>query len=160
MHRNLETQTTFLSSGTKRLLTFFWLLVFRHEERETQFLLCWLFLHRSSVNSPAELAGPKSNLNSLTQQAHPVDPSWTGLAQIQISTDLAQSRISTNCFFQKSPKFPAHHFRGWCHSDPGCISYLGFLLWHLGLSHPPRTSVNTCTNSRTVQSLTKPNDKI
>ena len=44
--------------------------------------------------------------------------------------------------------------------------YLGFLLWHLWLSYPLRTSVNctqcvcTCTKSRIVQSPTKPNDKI
>ena len=63
-----ETLTIFFSSGTKRLLTFFLLLVFRLEERETQFLLCWLFLHRPSVNSPAELSAQSQNLNSLTQQ--------------------------------------------------------------------------------------------
>ena len=71
MHRNPETGetlTTFFSSGTKRLLLFFRLLVFWHEERETQFLLCWLFLHRPSVNSPAELSAQNQNLNSLTQQ--------------------------------------------------------------------------------------------
>ena len=40
---------------------------------------------------------------------------------------------------------------------PSHISYPGFLLWHLWLSHPPRTSVNTCTQ---CVHLTNPNDKI
>ena len=52
---------------------------------------------------------------------------------------------------------------------PGHISYLGFLLWHLWLSHPPRAHVNTCaqcvhlTNpctKRKVLSLTKQKGKI
>ena len=83
-------------------------------------------------------------------------PSWTGPAQ---------SRISTNCF-SKIIKFSAHRFRAWRHSHPSRISYLGFLLWHLWLSYPLRTSVNctqcvrTCTNSRIVQRPTKPNDEI
>ena len=133
------------------MFNFFWLLVFRHEERDTQFLLCWLFLHRPSVNSSAELAGPISTNWPNKRAVHPVAPSWTVLAQVQ---------ISTNCFFQKSPNFPAHCFRAWRHSHPSLISYLGLLLWHLWLSHPPCASVNTCTKSRIVQSLTKPNDEI
>ena len=135
------------------MFKFFWLLVFRHEERETQFLLCWLFLHRPSVNSPAKLAGPESNLNSLNQQTH----STSRNPQLDCPRP---GSMSTNCFFQKSSKFPTHRFRAWRYSHPSPVSYLGFLLWHLLLSHPPCTSVNTCTNSRTVQSLTKPNDKI
>ena len=52
---------------------------------------------------------------------------------------------------------------------PGSISHLGFLLWHLWLSHPPRVHLNTraqcvhltnpCTK-RKVLSLTKPKGKI
>ena len=135
-------------------IKFFGLLVFRHEEIETQFLQCWWFLHRLSVNSLVELSVQSQNLNSLTQQTHayPIDHNWTSLAQV---------RISTHCFFfKKSPKFPAQRFWTWRHSYPGYISYLEFLLWYLWLSHPPRVSVNTCINSRTVLSLTKLNDKI
>ena len=88
----------------------------------------------------------------------PVGPNWTGLAQaqkstslpqVQISTRLAQNQISPRdkfqltAFFLKSPRIPAHRFRAWRH--PHLISHLGFLLWHLTLSHPPRVSVNTCT---------------
>ena len=89
MHRNPETLTTFFSSGTKCLLTS-WLLLFRHEERETQFLLCWLFLHRSLVNPqlncPAQ--SPISTHWPNKRAAHPVDPSWTALTQVQISTNV------------------------------------------------------------------------
>ena len=106
----------------------YWLLEFslRHEERETQFLLCWPF--------------------HLTQQTRSASrrPNWTGLAQAKKSTRFVQRQISTHCFFQKSPKFPAHRFRAWHHSHPSPISYLGFLLWHLWLSHPQHTSMNTC----------------
>ena len=62
--------------------------------------------------------------------------------------------------------FLKNHFWAWHHSHPSLISYLGFLLWHLWLSYPLHTSVNctqclcTCTNSRIVQSPTKPNDEI
>ena len=38
-------------------------LVFRHEERDTQFLLCWLFLHRpQSPPTQLDWPGPESNL--------------------------------------------------------------------------------------------------
>ena len=115
----------------------FWLIVFRHEERETQFLLCWLFLHRSSVN-PQLNSRPRVGISTHwhnKRTVHPVDHNWTGPAQV---------RISTNCFFQKSPEFPAHCFRAWHHSHPSLIYFLGFLLWHLWLSHLPHASVN-CT---------------
>ena len=114
-------------------------LVFRHEERERHNLYyadCTIWPNKRA--------------------AHPVATSWTGPAQ---------SRISTNVFF-KIIKFSAHRFRAWRHSHPSLISNLGFLLWHLWLSYPMRTSVNcthcvcTYTKSRIVQSPTKPNDKI
>ena len=88
--------------------------------------------------------------------AHHIAPSWSGPAQ---------SRISTDVFF-KITKFLAHRFRAWRHSHPNHISYLGFLLWHLWLSYPLRANMNCtqwvciCTDSRIVQSPTKPNDKI
>ena len=50
-------------SGTKRWFTS-WLLVFRQKGRETQFLLCWLFLHRPSVNPHLDCPAQSQNLNS------------------------------------------------------------------------------------------------
>ena len=125
-------------------------LVFRHEERE----------RRNFYYADCSIWPNK-------RVTHPVVSNWTGLAQAQKSTGLARRQKSSNCFFQKSPKFPAPRFRAWRHSHTIAISYLGFLLWHLWLSYPPRTSVN-CTQicaparalSQMVLSLTKPNDKI
>ena len=151
MQRNPETLTTFFSSGTKRLLTFFLLLVFRHEERErhnSYYADCSYIAHSPLPNWTAR--SPISANWPNKRAAHPVATSLTILAQVQISTD---------SFFQKS-KFPVHRFRAWRQSHPSLIAYLRLLLWHLWLSHPPRTSVNTCTKSWIVQSLTKPNDKI
>ena len=68
--------------------------------------------------------------------------------------------------FLKSLKILAHRFQAWHHSHCNLSSYLGFLFWHLWLSYSLRASVNctqcvcTCTRSWTVQSPTKPNDKI
>ena len=40
---------------------------------------------------------------------------------------------------------------------PNPISYLGFLLWHLWLSHPPHVHINTCTQCVHLTNLcTKP----
>ena len=93
------------------------------------------------------LTVPSDSTNTLRI---PGATNWTRLVQLQISSRLAQLRISTrlvqrqittNCFFQKSAKFPAHRFRAWHHSYPSPIFHLVFLLWHLWLSH----LVNTCT---------------
>ena len=101
-------------------------LVFRHEERESQFLLCWPFLHRPqptpSWTRPAYSQISTNWPNERT--AHPVAPSWTGLAQSQISTNWPNKRashrpswtarprikISTEVFFEIT-KFPVHLFR-------------------------------------------------
>ena len=146
MQENPKTLTTLHCSGTKRLFTS-WLLVFRHEARETHFLLCWLFLHRPQP-TPSLTARPRIKISTHwpnKRAAHPVAPSWTALAQ---------SQISTNVFFEIT-KFPSHRFRTWRHSHSGFISYLGVLLWHLWLSYPLRASVN-CTNVCTC-TCTKPN---
>ena len=93
MHRNLEmrvTLTTFFSSGRKLLLSS-WLVGFQHEERETQFLLCWLF-HRTPPCT-----------------GHLVDPNglaWHGLAwprlKNQLPSPMSESQLTA--FFQKSPQ--------------------------------------------------------
>ena len=81
---------------------------------------------------------------------------------------LVRSLNLNQLFFFSNPKNP-QRFQAWRHSRLRFISYLGFLWWHLWLSHPPRVRVNTCvqcvhlTNPRTkrkVPSLTKPKGKI
>ena len=114
-------------------------LVLRHEERERH-----NFYYADCTIWPNK------------RTAHPVASSWTGPTQ---------SRILT-CVFFKIAKFSTHRFRAWRYSHTSPIFYLGFLLWHLWLSYPQRASVNctqcmcTCTNTRILQSPTKPNDKI
>ena len=127
IRKTLETLTTFLV----QVRNFYYLLDFEvfNTRREKQFLICWLF--------------------HLTRQRRrtPLDSTW-----------LVSVQISTNClFFPKYPRIPAHRFRARRHSHPQFISYPGFLLWHLWLSHPPRTSVNTGTQ---CVHLTNLNDKI
>ena len=127
--------------------------VFRHDERETQFLTM-LSVRTSSA------------LNSLTQPTirHPADPNWSGLTQIKNRLPSSCVEYRLTAFFQ-IPK-----------SLPGRMSFtspvlfpLGFLLWHLWLSHPPSARVNTCTQcvdltnlctKQKVLSLTKPKGKI
>ena len=72
--------------------------------------------------------------------------------------------------FSKSPKSSARASGAWRHFHPQVpIFNLGFLFWHLWMTHPPRTRVNTCAQvctklthvlSRKVLSLTKSKGKI
>ena len=117
----------FFGSGTKLSFTFMSLRFFdMRRERETHnFFLCWLF-HLTPPH-----AASAANY-------------WSGLGELRKSTCFIQAQISTHSFFQ-IPKSSTHRFQAWCHSRPQSISYLGFLLWHLWLSHLPRAHVNTCT---------------
>ena len=111
-------------------------------ERDTIFLR-WLLLHRQLSTQPTR--------GARRTQSRLASPS--------------SERNSTNCFFSNlSPRFP-------CVTSPkypGLNSYLGFLFWHLWMTHPLRTRGNTCvllhlTNpwaKRKVLSLTKPKGKI
>ena len=122
MHRNPETLTTFFSSDTKRLLTS-WRLSARGERDSFYYADCSIWPNKRA--------------------AHPVTQlDWSRPGSIL--TSLVQRQISTNCFFSKSPRIPAHRFWAWRHSHPSPIFHLGFLLWHLWLLNPPRASVNTC----------------
>ena len=138
MHRNPETLTTLGSSCTKLLLPS-WLLGFRHKERETQFLLCWLF--------------------HLTQQraAHPVEHNWIDLVQIRKSTRFLLVQISTNPFIKNHPKSSAHRFRAWRRSHSQSYFQSGFFYYDICDCHilpawawAPGLNVCTCT-------CTKPN---
>ena len=86
-------------------------------------------------------------------------------AQSRLASPRSESQLTA--FFQ-IPKVLSASGHDGIHV-PGPISYLGFLLWHLWLSHPPRTRVSTyaqcmhltnpCTK-RKVLSLTQPKGKI
>ena len=108
--------------------------VFRHEERETQFL-SMLTVRTSSA------------LDSLTQQTRSTfrrPP--TGLASASSENQLASSKSKSQltAFFKfQNPQAVASGHE--VIHIPSPIFSLGFLLWHLWLSHPPRVRVNTCT---------------
>ena len=112
-----------------RYETFYYLFefkVFRYEERERDnFLLSWLF----------HLTPPR---------AAPLKT--TGLASAKSKNRLALSKPKSQrtVFFQFPNPQPITSGHDVIHV-PGHISYLGFLLWHLWLSHPPCTCVNTCS---------------
>ena len=123
-------------------------LVFRHEERERErerdTIFTILTVPTSSFSQlPSWTARP--NLNSLTQQMRGTShrPNWThpgpNLNLLHPASDL------NKLLFFKITKNPSPSLPVWCHSHPSPIFHLGFLLWHLWLSHPPRTSVCTCT---------------
>ena len=133
-----------IGSGTKLLFTFLSLRFFDMRRERHNFFLCWLF----------HLTPPRA--------AHFVDPNRSRLDYLPLDSNL------NYCFFQIS-KSSARRFRAWRHSRPRFISYLGFLLEHLWLSHPPCARVNTCTQcvhltnpctKRKVLSVTKPKGKI
>ena len=106
MHRNPKNNRNTddpLGSGRKLLLPS-WLLGFKPEEKETQFLLCWLF----------HLTPPRV--------VHLVNP--TGLASPRFENQLASCRFKfqLTAFFQKSPKILSP-------SLPGMTSFTSLVLF-------------------------------
>ena len=129
MHRNAETLTTLGSSGTKLLLPS-WLLGFQHEERERDTIFAML-----TVPSEPTSRGASRRFN------------WPGLASPRPENQLASSRLKSQltAFFSKITQNPQPIASGYdvIHISSH-ISYPGFSLWQLWLSHPPWASVNTC----------------
>ena len=121
--------------------------VFRHKERDNIFLY-WLFhLPQTHVQHLPQSIGGRAKVNLL--------PPKKNLTQLT--------------FFQ-IPKILRARF--WCMTSftfPGQPFYLGFLFWHLWMTHPPIALVNTCAQActqlthalnRKVLSLTKPKGRI
>ena len=106
-----------------RYETFYYLFdfkVFRHEERETQFLSMLTFPSKSTT------CGRAANY-------------WSGLGELRKSTSFVQAQISTNCFFFQIPKSSARRFRAWHHSRP--LSHLlsgVFIVTSLIVTSAPR----------------------
>ena len=125
-----KTRNTYDSLFWFRYETFIYLFefkVFRHEERDN-FFLCWLF----HLTPPR--AAPHCKLLVWPRRAPKID-------LLRPSPNL--NKLFFFFFKFQNPQPIA------CGHDvihiPGQISYLGFLLWHLWWSHPPRARVNTCT---------------
>ena len=126
----------------------FLILGFWHEERETQFLLCWLF--------------------HLTRQraAHPTRPN---LSRLGSNLNLLRPASNPNSLlFSKYPRMPAHRFQVWPHSHPH-PHFLSrdFIMTSVIVTSSPREGEHlhsmcapTHELSRKVLSLTKLKDKI
>ena len=115
IRETLETLTTFGRSGTKLLLP------------------SWHFTIMTVPSKPTTCGASHG-------------PNSPRLAEARKSTCFAQVRISTNSNFSKITPNPLPiASRHDVIQIPSPISYPGFLSWHLWLSHPPRMSVNTCT---------------
>ena len=99
--------------------------------------------------------------------AHFIDPKWSRLGETKNRLHSSRLESQLTVIFSNS-KILSASGHDVIHVI-GPISYLGFLLWHLWLSHPPHACVNTCTQwvhltnpctKRKVLSLTKPKGKI
>ena len=100
-------------------------------ERGTIFL-CWLLLHRQLSSQPTRGAS--------SAQSRLASPS----SESRLSRSEAGTQLST---FSHIPKILSPHFRYiTSFTSPGHNSYLGFLFWHLWMTHPLRTRVNNCVN--------------
>ena len=107
----------------------------RERERDT---------HNFSMLTVRQLSTHWPNQRARTP---PQSTNCTGLAQVwkinwlRLSTNL-NSLLLFKITKNPSPSLPDMT----SFISPVSFSYLGFLLWHLWLSHPPRTCVNTCVN--------------
>ena len=79
---------------------------------------------------------------------------WFQASQLQLETSSTQScspsfffsrtlKLNSLIFF-KFPKSSAHASGAWRHSHPLVQFYLGFLFWHLWMTHPPREHLHSC----------------
>ena len=145
--RNIQTRKTFtnvhkhcnpkkheICSGTKLFITFLSLRFFDMRRERHNFFLGWLF----HLTPPGAAPSPQTiGLASASSENRlPLSKSKSQLSRSEFQSQLA-------AFFQisKSLAFPGMT----SFTSSGSISYLGFLLWHLWLSHPPLAHVNTCT---------------
>ena len=90
---------------------------------------------------------PALALNSLTQQtsAHPAAKQLDWPRPDSNPNSLHPvSNLNSLIFFQNTQESLLVASGHDVIHIPSPISYPGFLLWHLWLSHPPRASVNTC----------------
>ena len=129
IYRNPKTRNWF------RFKTFIHLFEFKGfstwGERDTIFL-CWLLLHRQLSTQPtrgarsaqSRLASPRSNFQLSRSEAGTQHPAFSQIPKI-LST---RFRCVTSL------------------TSPGPNSYLGFLFWHLWMTHPLCVRVNTCAH--------------
>ena len=83
--------------------------------------------------------------DSINARAYPQDHNWTGLAQVQKINWLCLSLNLNSLLLFKITKNPTTSLPGMMSFTSPVHFYLGFLLWHLLLSHPSGMRVKTCT---------------
>ena len=97
-------------------------------ERDTIFL-CWLLLYRQLSTQPTRSARrAQSRLAS-------------SMSESQLSCSEAGTQLTA---FSQIPKSSAH--ASGSPTSPGHNFYLGFLFWHLWMTHPLRMHMSTCVN--------------
>ena len=144
-------------------INFFWLLVFRHEVRETQFLLCWLTSFFSQL--PSWTSRPRvQSLNSLTQQTRGASRRpQTGLTPSSFKSQLTSPSFGSQltAFFlnhQESQPFTFGHdvictpvpfpICGFCYDIFDC---------HAFRARAWTPTLNVCTCTCTKPNSSKPN---
>ena len=129
-------------------IDFFWLLVFRHKERDTIFTILTL---------PSE-----PTMRSASHR-----PNWTCLGS-DLNPLCTASNLNSAFFFQNHPKSSAHRFQAWRHShlQSNPLPRV-FIMTSVIVTSSPREREHLrsmCAPTRalswTVLSLTKPKDKI
>ena len=131
---NLKTRKTLrlLSSGTKLLFTFFSLKVIRQEGRERErerHNLSMLTFPSAPPPPPPPRAASSRKLLVWSRRAPKVNLP-------------PRQELNSLLFLKSQPTLPV---RDVIHTL-GLNCYLGFLLWHLWMTHPLYTRVNTCVN--------------
>ena len=127
-----EKHLRLLSSGTKLFITFE-LKVIRHKESDTQSFYADFSICPPPPPPPLH-AGPRRKL-LVWSQLNPESQPSSSDAKTQL-TDFSQILQILRARFRCMTSF----------TYPGHIYYLGFLFWHLWMTHLPRTRVNTCAH--------------
>ena len=115
-----------IGSGRKLFITFE-LKVIKHEEREAQFYADCFYIVSSL---PKQRAAPV---------AHKVV--WP-CPVLNVDSLVRRQELNSLLFLKSQPTLPVRDVT----HIPWSNSYLGFLFWHLWMTHPLRVLVNTCIN--------------
>ena len=173
IYRCREIRNTGDSLFRHETFIYFLTLVFRHEERETHnfyYADCTIWPKKRAAHPVVlNISVGRDLQNSMVRLQLSIieadKPTLSYNVHSQPPAGLVRLRVESQRLFQNYQiRWPS--LLDMTSFTPQSISYLGFLLWHLWLSYPLRTSVNctqcvcTCTKSRIVQSPTEPNDKI
>ena len=141
--RNIRETLTTLLFRYETLITFFKLRFSTRGERDTQFF----YADCSSIVS-SQLTDPT---NARAYSAlHKLDWPRTG-PKNQLASSKSKSQLTA--FIQNHKESESITSGHDVIHIPSNIFYLGFLLWHMWLSHPPSSRVNICVNVCTYRKV-------